>query len=92
MISKHDWSKSREIFPLHQKIFLDYILRLKVCVESYKNGVIDAGNCSRICKKILTEIDNPEFPFFAVRNFRELFSFIFYHLPEVPPHHRVLTP
>jgi hypothetical protein len=42
-------------------------------------------------KKILNEIDNPEFPFFAVRNFRELFSFIFYHLPEVPPHHRVLT-
>jgi hypothetical protein len=72
-------------------MMLDYVSRLSVCVESYKNGKIDAGTCLRICKKILNEIDNPEFPFFAVRNFRELFSFIFYHLPEVPPHHRVLT-
>jgi hypothetical protein len=91
MISKNDRSKSREIFPLHQEIFLEYILILKSCVESYKCGVIDAGTCLRICKKILNKIDNPEFPFFAVRNFRELFSFICFHLPEVPPHHRVLT-
>ncbi len=91
MKSRIDWFTPKGNFSLHHKVMLDYVSRLSVYVESYKNGEIDAGTCLRICKKILNEIDNPEFPFFAVRNFRELFSFIFYHLPEVPPHHRVLT-
>ena len=91
MKSRIDRFKPNGNFSFHHKVMLDYVSRLSVCVESYKNGKIDAGTCLRICKKILNEIDNPEFPFFAVRNFRELFSFIFYHLPEVPHHHRVLT-
>ncbi len=91
MKSRIDWFTPNGNFSFHHKVMLDYVSRLSVYVESYKNGETDAGTCLRICKKILNEIDNPEFPFFAVKNFRELFSFIFYHLPEVPPHHRVLT-
>ncbi len=78
-------------FSMHHKVMLDYVSRLSVYVESYKNDEIDACTCLRICKKILNVIDNPEFHFFAVRNFKEIFSFIFYHLPGVPPQHRVLT-
>ncbi|KKK58509.1 hypothetical protein LCGC14_3043740 [marine sediment metagenome] len=86
-----DRFKPKGNFSFHHKVMLDYVSRLSVCVESYKSGEIDADTTLKICRKILSEIDDPEFPFFAVRNFRELFLFILYHLPEVPPHHRVLT-
>ena len=83
MIKKIDWPELRETLPLHQKVFLDYISRLRACVESYKNGEINVNNALKTCKIILAEIGDPEFPFFAVRNFRELFSIIFYQRPEI---------
>ncbi len=91
MINKIDWPKLRETFPLHQKVFLDYISRLRVCVESYKNGEVNVDTALRTCKIILDEIDDPEFPFFAVKNFRGLFSVIFYQLPEISALRRVPT-
>ena len=87
MINKSDCPRTRGVSVLHRKALLDYVSRLSVCVESYKNGKIDAGTCLRICKKILNEIDNPEFPFFAVRNFSELFAFILYQLPRYQSQH-----
>ncbi len=91
MINKIDWPKLRETFPLHQKVFLDYISRLRVCVESYKNGEINVETALRTCKIILYEIDDPEFPFFAVKNFGGLFSVIFYQLPEISALRQVPT-
>ncbi len=81
MINKSDWPKSRGVSVLHRKTLLDYVSRLSVCVESYKSGEVDADTTLKICRKILSEIDDPEFPFFAVRNFSELFAFILYKLP-----------
>jgi hypothetical protein len=81
MINKTDWPKPRENSALHRKVLMDYVSRLRVCVESYKNGEIDAETTLRTCREILSEIDDPEFPFFAVRHFRKLFSFILYQLP-----------
>jgi hypothetical protein len=81
MINKTDWPKLRENTVLHRKELMDYVSRLRVCVESYKNREIDADTALRICREILSEIDDPEFPFFAVRNYRGLFSFILYQLP-----------
>ncbi len=81
MINKSDWPKTRGVSVLHRKALLDYVSRLSVCVESYKSGEIDADTTLKICRKILSEIDDPEFPFFAVRNFSELFTFILYQLP-----------
>ncbi len=81
MKNKTDWPKPRENTALHRKAFMDYVSRLSVCVESYKNREIDADIALRKCREILSEIDDPEFPFFAVRNFSGLFSFILYQLP-----------
>jgi len=81
MINKTDWPKLRENSVLHRKALMDYVSRLRICVESYKNREIDADTALRICREILSEIDDPEFPFFAVRNYRGLFSFILYQLP-----------
>ncbi len=81
MINKTDWPKLRENSVLHRKALMDYVSRLRVCVESYKNREIDADTALRTCREILSEIDDPEFPFFAVRNYSELFSFILYKLP-----------
>jgi hypothetical protein len=91
MITKIDWPKLRETFPLHQKIFLDYISRLRSCVENYKNGEINVDTALKTCKIILHEINDPEFPFFAVKNFRELFSIIFYQLPKISALRRAPT-
>jgi len=91
MITKIDWPKLRENIPLHQKVFLDYISRLRACVESYKNGEINVDTALKTCKIILAEIGDPDFPFFAVRNFRELFSIIFYQLPKISALRRALT-
>ncbi len=91
MIIKIDWSELRKTLPLHQKVFLDYISRLRACVESYKNGEINADNALKTCKIIFDEIGDPDFPFFAVRNFRELFSIIFYQLPKISALRRTLT-
>ena len=81
MINKTGWPKLRENTVLHRKALMDYVSRLRVCVESYKNGELDADTALKTCRKILSEVDDPEFPFFAVRNFRGLFSFILYQLP-----------
>jgi hypothetical protein len=81
MINKTDWPKLRESSALHRKALMDYVSRLSVCVESYKNREIDADTALRICREILSEIDDPEFPFFAARNYSGLFSFILYRLP-----------
>ncbi len=91
MITKIDWPKLRNNFPLHQKVFLDYISRLRACVESYKNGEINVDNALKTCKIILAEIGDPDFPFSAVRNFRGLFSVIFYQLPKISALRRALT-
>ncbi len=91
MIKKIDWPELRETLPLHQKVFLDYIARLTACVESYKNGEINVDTALKTCKIIFDEIGDPDFPFFAVRNFRELFSIIFYQLPKISALRRALT-
>jgi hypothetical protein len=85
MINKTDWPKPRENSALHRKVLMDYISRLRTCVESHKRGEIDAETTLKICRRILGEIDDPEFPFFAVRNFSSLFSFILYQLPGCQP-------
>ncbi len=87
MINKSDWPKPRGVSVLHRKALLDYVSRLSVCVESYKSGEIDADTTLKICRRILNEIDDPEFPFFAVRNFSELFAFILYKLPRYQSQH-----
>ncbi len=87
MINKSDWPKPRGVSVLHRKALLDYVSRLSVCVESYKSGEIDADTTLKICRRILSEIDDPEFPFFAVRNFSELFAFILYKLPRYQSQH-----
>jgi hypothetical protein len=87
MINKSDWPKTRGVSALHRKALLDYVSRLSVCVESYKSGEIDADATLKMCRKILSEIDDPEFPFFAVRNFSELFAFILYQLPRYQSQH-----
>ncbi len=55
MKSRIDRFKPKGNISFHHKVMLDYVSRLSVCVESYKNGVIDAGTCLRICKIILNE-------------------------------------
>ncbi len=91
MIKKNDWPKLREPLPLHQKVFLDYISRLRACVESYKNGEINVDNALKTCKIIFDEIGDPDFPFFAVKNFEGLFSIIFYQFPKISALRRVPT-
>ncbi len=91
MIKKIDWSELRETIPLHQKVFLDYISRLTACVESYKNGEINVDTALKTCNIIFDEIDDPDFPFFAVKNFEGLFSVIFYQLPKISALRRVPT-
>ncbi len=80
MKSRIDRFKPNGNFSFHHKVMLDYVSRLSVSVESYKNGKIDAGTCLRICKKILNEIDNPEFPFFLIfiHNIAPLFYSTFF--------------
>jgi hypothetical protein len=87
MINKSDCPRTRGVSVLHRKALLDYVSRLSVCVESYKSGEIDADTTLKICRKILSELDDPEFPFFAVRNFSELFAFILYQLPRYQSQH-----
>ncbi len=87
MINRIDWPKPRQITALHRKTLLEYVSRLSVCVESYKNGEINADTALKKCRKILREINDPEFPFFAVRNFSGLFSFILYQLPSYQSKH-----
>lgn len=92
MMTKIDWPKLRETFPLHQKVFLDYISRLRSCIEDYKNGEINVDIALKTCNVILYEIDDPEFPFFAVKNFRELFYIILYQLPKISALRQVPIP
>ncbi len=91
MIKKIDWPELRETLPFHQKVFLDYISRLRACVESYKNGEINVDTALKTCNIIFDEIDDPDFPFFAVKNFEGLFSVIFYQLPKISALRRVPT-
>ncbi len=92
MISKIGWTKLRETLPLHQKVFLDYISRLTACVESYKKGEINVDTALKTCDIVFDDIDDPDFPFFAVKNFEGLFSAIFYQLPEILALRQVPTP
>ncbi len=91
MIKKIDWPELRETLPLHQKVFLDYISRLTACVESYKNGEINVDTALKTCKIIFDEINDPDFPFFAAKNFEGLFSIIFYQLPKILALRQALT-
>ncbi|MFQ5963666.1 MAG: PilZ domain-containing protein [Candidatus Scalinduaceae bacterium] len=91
MKSKIDWFIPGEKFSFHRECLLHYVSRLVECLKSYRNGDMDAGTTLKACKSILAEIDDPEFPFFAAKNFRGLFSFILYELSKVPPRHRMLT-
>lgn len=86
-----DWLVPRNNFSFHREVLLHYVLRLMDCVRGYKNGKTDAGTTLKTCKKILNKIDDPEFPFFAVKNFGGLFSFILYELTKVSPQHRIRT-
>ncbi|MDR4496335.1 MAG: hypothetical protein MRK02_00120 [Candidatus Scalindua sp.] len=61
---------------------LHNISKLFECVNSFKRGKLDATTSLEKCRKILNEINDPEFPFFATRHFRELFSYILYQLPK----------
>ncbi len=92
MKSKIDWFIHRENLPFHEEEMLHYVSRLRTCVESYNKGEINVDTALKTSEIILNEIDNPEFPFFAVKNFRELFSIIFYQLPEISAVRLSLTP
>ena len=69
-------------FSLCHEGNLHSISRLLDCVNSFKRGELDATTSLEKCRKILNEINDPEFPFFATRHFRELFSYILYELPK----------
>ncbi|GJQ57200.1 MAG: hypothetical protein SCALA701_00010 [Candidatus Scalindua sp.] len=61
---------------------MHYIFQLQACVNRYQRGEINATITLEKCRKILNDIKDPEFPFFAARHYRELFSFIIYQLPK----------
>ncbi len=92
MKNKIDWFIHRENLPFHEEEMLHYVSRLRTCVESYKEGEINVDTALKTGEIILNEIDNPEFPFFAIKNFRELFSIIFYQLPKISAVRLSLTP
>lgn len=69
-------------FSLCREVSLHYISRLEECVNRFRRGEIDAATSLIKCKKILNEIDDPEFPYFAVNHYRNLFLFILYKLPK----------
>ncbi|MCP5003578.1 MAG: hypothetical protein GY941_06435 [Planctomycetes bacterium] len=78
-------------FSLYHAVNLYYISQLQDCVSGFKRGEINAATSIKKCRKILKEINDPEFPFFAVQHYRELFSFILYQLPKAPSHEVVET-
>ncbi len=88
MIIKTDWPKPGENTSFPQEVLLNHVSRLADCLKRYKDGEIDADTSLRRCRKILNEIKDPEFPFFAVKNFSELFAFILYQLPKISLRYR----
>ena len=82
MIIQSDWPKPGENSSFSREQNLNYIALLVECLKEYRDGKINADMTLRVCRQILHEIKDPEFPFFAVQNFKELFSFILYQLPE----------
>jgi len=81
MIIKSNWPKPGENSSFSREVNLNYIALLVECLKEYRDGKINADKTLRMCREILSEIKDPEFPFFAAQNFRELFSFILYQLP-----------
>ncbi|MDR4498238.1 MAG: PilZ domain-containing protein [Candidatus Scalindua sp.] len=82
MVIKSGWPKPGESSSFSREMNLNYIALLVECLKEYRDGKINADTTLRVCRQILSEIKDPEFPFFAVQNFKELFSFILYQLPE----------
>ncbi len=76
-------------FSLCHGVSLHHISRLQEHVNRFKRGEINAATSIENCRKILKEINDPEFPFFAVRHYRDLFSFILYQLPKESLHEEV---
>lgn len=69
-------------FPLCREASLQYIFQLQECVNRFKRGEAEATASLEECRTILKEISDPEFPYFAVRHYRELLLFILYQLPK----------
>ncbi|MDR4503602.1 MAG: PilZ domain-containing protein [Candidatus Scalindua sp.] len=83
MISNRVWPKPGENSSFNREQYLTYISGLVENLKRYRDGNIDADTTLIECRRILNEIRDPEFPFFAVQNFKELFTFILYQLPKV---------
>ena len=75
-------------FSLCREASLHYISQLQECVNRFKRGETGATESLEKCRKILSQINDPEFPFFAVRHYRELFLFILYQLPKASSHEK----
>ncbi|GJQ57612.1 MAG: PilZ domain-containing protein [Candidatus Scalindua sp. AMX11] len=82
MINKIDWPKPGENSSFDREQYLTYISGLVENLKRYRDGDIDAETTLMECRRILSEVKDPEFPFFAVQNFKDLFSFVLYQLPK----------
>jgi hypothetical protein len=82
MINKGEWPKPGENSSFDREQYLNYISGLVESLKQYRDGNIDADTTLTECRRILGEVKDPEFPFFAVQNFKDLFSFILYQLPK----------
>lgn len=82
MIDNRVWPKPGENSSFNREQYLTYISRLVENLKQYRDGNIDADTTLIECRRILSEIKDPEFPYFAVQNFKELFAFILYQLPK----------
>ncbi len=82
MINSGDWQKPGENTSYEREKYLAYISGLVESLKRYRDGNSDADTTLIECKRILSKINDPEFPFFAVQNFKDLFSFVLYQLPK----------
>ncbi len=83
MILKGDWLKPGENTSFERELFLTYISGIVDTLKQYRDGNISADTTLTECRNILVEITHPEFPFFALRNFKDLFSFVLFQLPKI---------
>ncbi|MCP5007301.1 MAG: PilZ domain-containing protein [Planctomycetes bacterium] len=83
MILKGDWLKPGENTSFERELFLTYIKGVVDTLKQYRDGNINADTTLIECRNILSEIKHPEFPLFALRNFKDLFSFVLFQLPKI---------